>query len=627
MADQVLTLSVKVNAETGQLEVVGKQLGGIATESKKAEKGFSDLSKSIGGLVTVGALAAFFKSAVQGAEEENQALRRLKFSVEAAGQSFEKAQGQIQTWAQGVQQATRFTDGQAIETMGRFVRVTGDITQAQKASQLAMSLSVATGKELGATTDILTNLINKNERGVAMARKEFGALIAGAENGQQVLDILSQKFGDAATKEEGFSQATASLSNNWNEFKDNIGNALIPGLTGLVGWLNKGVDAITAVGDVLAANAAIIFTTVQGVANAIKALLRRDFSVIDNIARETWEKIKNITVETGEMIRGEFDKTTQAHAVHADTRVQATTRQTEAEAEALRKLKAEEQADMERALAMAEQLDQQILAMDQSTIQQKMALLDAEKQARDRKISTEIKDENRKNALLAQSNQLYLKKKQELEKAEVAMKKAASGQIIDDALQTLSIINSMQSGHTKAQVTRARVILALEKAIAIARLWAAEAGKGVVGIALASAGTAVLVAQFAQQSKSIGDAAKMADQGSSEFSVSREGPFDETWTNTVRDGSGGTGQSGGVGMGGGSGFSGGGGGGGGGGGAGTIINIGPTTVHFAADSVDVNNIDMIARRIGEAVSRGNVEAAQMALALYRSGQKQEGLAR
>ncbi len=67
--------------------------------------------------------------------------------------------------------------------------------------------------------------------------------------------------------------------------------------------------------------------------------------------------------------------------------------------------------------------------------------------------------------------------------------------------------------------------------------------------------------------------------------------------------------------------------GGGGGGAGTIINIGPTTVHFAADSVDVNNIDMIARRIGEAVSRGNVEAAQMALALYRSGQKQEGLAR
>ncbi|HNF58458.1 MAG TPA: hypothetical protein PLN89_02655, partial [Elusimicrobiota bacterium] len=185
MADQVLTLSVKVNAETGQLEVVGKQL-------EKAERGFSDLSKSIGGLVTVGALAAFFKSAVQGAEEENQALRRLKFSVEAAGQSFEKSQGQIQTWAQGVQQATRFTDGQAIETMGRFVRVTGDITQAQKASQLAMSLSVATGKELGATTDILTNLINKNERGVAMARKEFGALIAGAENGQQVLDILSQ---------------------------------------------------------------------------------------------------------------------------------------------------------------------------------------------------------------------------------------------------------------------------------------------------------------------------------------------------------------------------------------------------------------------------------------------------
>ena len=75
MADQVLTLSVKVNAETGQLEVVGKQLGGIATESKKAERGFSDLSKSIGGLVTVGALAAFFKSAVQGAPMRKLEIR------------------------------------------------------------------------------------------------------------------------------------------------------------------------------------------------------------------------------------------------------------------------------------------------------------------------------------------------------------------------------------------------------------------------------------------------------------------------------------------------------------------------------------------------------------------------
>ena len=625
MADQGLTLSVKVNAETGQLEVFGKQLGGIATESKKAERGFSDLSKSIGGLVTVGALAAFFKSAVQGAEEENQALRRLKFSVEAAGQSFEKSQGQIQTWAQGVQQATRFTDGQAIETMGRFVRVTGDITQAQKASQLAMSLSVATGKDLGAATEILTNLINKNERGVAMARKEFGALIAGAENGQQVLDILSQKFGDAATKEEGFSQATASLSNNWNELKDNFGNAVIPVLTTLTDWMNKGVDGIRAVGDAIAANAAIIFTTVEGVANAIKALLRRDFGVIDNIARETWEKIKNITVETGEMIRGEFDKTTQAHAVHADTRVQATTRQTEAEAEASRKLQEEKERDAERALAMAEQLEQQILAVNQNTLDQKMALLNAETDANRRKIQTEIQDTRQKENLLGQLDRLHLKRTQELQKAEVIVKREAAFKIVEDALQTLSIINSMQSGHTKAQVTRARVILALEKAIAIARLWAAEAGKGVVGIGLAAAGTAVLVAQFAQQSKAIGDAAKIANEGNNEFSVSREGPFGENWTETVTSGNGSTGQSGGVGTGGGSGFSGGGG--GGGGGAGTIINVGGVVVNFSADSVDINNVDMVARRLGEAVKRGTTDAIQLAQAVYTAGEKNSGVAR
>lgn len=623
MADQVLTLSVKVNAETGQLEVVGKQLGGIATESKKAERGFSDLSKSIGGLVTAGALAAFFKSAVQGAEEENQALRRLKFAVEASGKSFENAQGQIQTWAQGVQQATRFTDGQAIETMGRFVRVTGDLTQAQKASQLAMSLSVATGKDLGTSTEILTNLINKNERGVAMARKEFGALIAGAENGQQILDILAEKFGDAATKEEGFSKETASLSNNWDEFKDNIGNAVIPLLTKLTSWLNTGVNGLRAVGDAVAANAAIIFTTVEGVASAIKAILHRDFGIIDNIARDTWEKIKNITVETGESIRGEFEKTTQAHAVHADTRVQVTTRQTEAELAEFKKLNDERERDLARAAAMAEQLEMQILSVTQNTYAEKQALLDAETVANRRKIESEIRDTQRKEGLLAQLDKLHLKRTQELQKAEVIIKRDAAFKVVEDALQTLSIINNMQSGHTKAQVTRARVILALEKAIAIARLWAAEAGKGVVGVALASAGTALIAAQFAQQSKAIGDAAKIADQGDKEFSISSPGPNGETWTETVKSGDGSTTQSGGVV----DTRTGGWAAGGGGGGAGTVINVGPTTVHFSADSVDVNNIDMIARRIGDAVSRGNVEAAQMALALYRSGQKQEGLAR
>lgn len=629
MADQKIELTVRVNSETGQLDVVSQKLKDLGQDSEKAGKqvagasaGFKDLGKALGGLATAAAIGAFFKSAVQGAEEENQAMRRLKFAVEAAGQSFQDSQKQINAWAQGIQAATRFTDGQAIETMAKFVRVTGDTTKAQKASQLAMSLSVATGKDLATTTDTLTNLINKNERGVMMARKEFGAFIGGAENGQQVLDVLSAKFGDAALKEEGFSKETSSLSNNWNELKDTVGNAVIPVLTVLVGWLNKGVDSIRAVGDALGTLAALIFTTFEGVGRAVVALVKRDFGSIENIAKETWGKIQSITVESGDMIRQEFDKTTAAHAVHSDTRVQQTVARSAQEIAEEKKLNDEKEAEAQRALAMAEALDIQLLSLNQDTLEQKKQLLNAETQAQRTKINKEISDARAKESLLAQLDKVHAARVVQLTKAESIIKRDAAFKVVEDTLETLSIINSMQSGHTKAQLARARVILALEKAVAIARLWSAEAGKGAVGIAIASAGTAVLVAQFAQQSKALGEASKMSD-GSQEFKTSLDLGNGQTFSDTTTTGgsSSGSTTSGGV-----SSLGSSGGGSSGGGGGSTIINVGGVTVQFTADSVDLSSVEVVARRLGEEVLRRTTEGVHLAVAIRNVGEANKNLA-
>jgi len=108
MADQKIELTVRVNSDTGQLDVVSQKLKAIGADSEKAGKqvagageGFKSLGKALGGLATAAAIGAFFKSAVQGAEEENQAMRRLKFAVEASGQSFQDSQKQINAWAQG----------------------------------------------------------------------------------------------------------------------------------------------------------------------------------------------------------------------------------------------------------------------------------------------------------------------------------------------------------------------------------------------------------------------------------------------------------------------------------------------------------------------------------------------
>lgn len=627
MADQKLELTVRVNSDTGQLDIVSQKLRTLGQDAEKASSsaktagaGFSDMAKAIGGIASAGAVAAFFKSAVQGAEEENQALRRLKFAVEAAGGSFKDAQGQIQQWAQGIQAATRFTDGQAIDTMARFVRVTGDNVQAQKASQLAMSLSVATGKDLATTTDILTNIINKNERGIAMAKKEFGAFIGGAENGQQVLNILAARFGDAAMKEEGFSKATSSLSNNWNELKDTVGNAVIPMLTVFVGWLNKGVDATRAIGDALAAVAATALISAESIGKAVLAVARRDFGSLAGIAKDAWVQIDAITASASESIRQEFEKTAAAHSVHADAMVEVTRARSAAELAEEKKANDERVADMERVAQMTAEIERQILAMNQDTLQQKMALLNAETSDQRDKINREIVSERGKEQVLAQLDRAHAARVIALNKAEAKAKRETAFKVVEDTLQTLSIINSMQTGHTRAQVARARILLALEKAIAIARLWSAEARNGLPGIAIASAGTALIAAQFAQQSKAIGQAASMSD-GTTEFKSSTDLGNGQTFSEVSTSGA--TSVSGGVAAGravapaaa------------GGGGGPTNIINVGGVVVNFSAGTVDLSQLDVILRRIADEVLRGTTAGVQLAIAVRTVGEQNAGVAR
>lgn len=626
MADQKLELTVRVNSDTGQLDIVSQKLKTLGQDAEKAGAsakttgaGFADMAKAIGGIASAGAVAAFFKSAVEGAEEENQALRRLKFAVEAAGGSFKDAQGQIQQWAQGIQNATRFTDGQAIDTMARFVRVTGDTVQAQKASQLAMSLSVATGKDLATTTDVLTNIINKNERGIAMAKKEFGAFIGGAENGQQVLGILAARFGDAAMKEEGFSRATSSLSNNWNELKDTVGNAVIPMLTVFVGWLNKGVDATRAVGDALAAVAATALISAESIGKAVLAVARRDFGSLAGIAKDAWVQIDAITASASESIRQEFEKTASAHAVHTDTMVKVTQARTAAELAEEKKSNDERVADLERVAQMTGEIERQILAMNQDTLQQKMALLDAETNAQRDKINREIISERGKEQVLAQLDRAHAARVLALTKAEALAKRETAFKVVEDTLQTLSIINSMQTGHTRAQVARARILLALEKAIAIARLWSAEAGKGIAGVAIASAGTALIAAQFAQQSKALGQAASMSD-GTTEFKSTTDLGNGQSFSEVST--SGGAAVSGGVAAG----RPGAPAAGGGAGGT-NIINVGGVVVNFSAGSVDISQLDTILRRIADAVLRGTTEGVQLAIAVRTVGEQNAGVAR
>jgi len=666
MADKTLQLTVKVNSDTGKLEVLGAEMGKLGQKTKESADQFGSLSKALGSVVTAGAIIKFFKDSVAAAEEETQAINRLKLALESSGVSWRTASGSVQQWANEIQKATRFSDTDAYNAVGKLVRITGDLTQAQKASQLSMSLAVATGKSLGETTQLVTDLINKNSRGVMTARKEFGDLIPATASAQQALDALVQKFGDAAVKEDSLTQKAASLKNQFGDLMEQVGNGVTPVIEKLIHFASNGIKVFQQFALQLADAGAQALAYSEAIAAGVYAIVRGRFKDIERIKQDLSVKLQAIEEETVAATGQIWQEQANTFKSLSNERIAVTQNQSKEEATEYAKLQEEKrkedekrareheaklqeekrkedekrarehEADLQRAIELTSQMEQQILSIEANSYESKKRLLDAETADQRRQINSTIKDQTAKQKALSTLDTLHLKRSHALALAETKINREKALDAVETGLQALSIINSMQSGHTKAQVTRARVILALEKSIAIARLWAAEAGKGLAGIGMAAAGTALIVAQFAQQSRAIGDAAKVADQGSQEFKV--ETPLGNGGTLIeTSGGSSGAGSS--------AATSTGGAGGattsptapiGGGGGVGTpaavpvgggsTVNVGGITVNLDIQSLDMSSTEVVMRKIREAVLSGAVEGIKMAVALQNAADKNSGLA-
>lgn len=269
MAEQKLELTVQVNSETGQLEVVQGKLAATGRAAESASGSFSGLSKSgkelLGALGLVASSAGiikFFADSVKQAEEETQAIRRL---TAAFGESAES----VKAWGQTIQQTTRFSDSQAIGAVEKLARVTKDLSQAQAAAKLAMDISVSSGRDLAAVQELLFDLINGNNRAIIQARNEFGSLINKTDTTQQAIDKLIQKFAGAAEQEQSLTSESAKLQHAIEDLQKQIGGALNPGLTTMVGWLEKGVGFVQKMGVGLA-TLGVIAVDPKNFENAIK---------------------------------------------------------------------------------------------------------------------------------------------------------------------------------------------------------------------------------------------------------------------------------------------------------------------------------------------------------------------
>lgn len=517
MADQKIQLTVQVNAETGQLEVLGAKLGETSSKAKDAANSFGNLTAQAGSLLrsmlpfaTAAGVIAFFTDSVKGAEEQNEAFRRLQFTIEGTGKSWEANRKQVELWTNAVSNSTRFSDTDAITTLEKFTRVTGNLSQAQSASVLAMNLSVASGKDLGETMSLVTDLLNGNERALIGVKREFSNVAGSAKTTQEALDLLTRGYQNNAIGAEGLTDSSAKLRNAFGQFKDVVGNALIPALTVIIDKTTQAVQQFEKFGAVFAS-----------LWKSEVALFRGEFSkAIDELKNQMPAALDEIEQrKTASLAAGENERLIVTRAA-LDKR-----KHEEEQAQLDREQKLRE--NNQKISTMEAQLDREIASMKQQGLARDKSMFDAEVNARKIAIDKDIKGEKQKQEMLAKLRDFEKAGTQKLSIDQTKIKQEYALQVADLAIQTLQTLNSLGDTGSKAERTRAKALLLLQQSVAIG--WAvvaaakatAETANPAIGAALLAGQIALIAAQTAAGFQRIDQAANQEKSGLSGITVNQ----------------------------------------------------------------------------------------------------------
>lgn len=528
-ADQTLSLSIKVNTDTGALEVLGAKFKETADAGASAESSFAGLTKGAGELLaafgitaSIGAFISFLKEAVSQATADEEAMHRLQFAVEAQGNSWNQAKGQIKLWSEAIQEQTRFSNTEALDSLGKLSTATTSVAQAQQATQVAMGLSVAKALPLNEAVDLMRGLMMGNQRSIMLAHRELGSFTDGATTAQGILAALNKHFADLAITETGTAKAQLQFKNAWDDFLKMAGNALLPtlasilhGLTTLMGQTEKWA-VVTKDAFMVSLEAAKLFARVSldvlsgswrdAYTDAVKS--KNNLVALWDV---TAKQFTDIESKKTQVYNTELDKRTALDAQQAPRDIAKDKERYDKLAENMRK----EVVDRRNANLTVEKLEdemsKQIEALGVQTYDKKLKVLDAEVAAKRDAIEKMKLMETQKTELIGKLGDWEIAKKKALAEEEAQLNVSRAFQTADVALQTLVTLNNMGEQGSAAEKTRAIALMALQQAVAIGWVWVGVA-KGVgeasiwsapAAVALGAAQTALLIAQFASQVQAI----------------------------------------------------------------------------------------------------------------------------
>jgi hypothetical protein len=309
MAD-IRTLKLQLLADTAQFQTgLNKAQDDTQNFSSKVGSFVSSAAKAFVGLATAVGTAAFAigVSSVKAAIEDEQAQRNLAKTLENVIGATKNQTAAVEDYITKQSLSLGVSDDKLRPAYARLIRSTKDTTETQKALNIAMDISSATGKDLDTVAAALGKAYDGNTA-------SLGKLGLGIDS-----TILKSGDMDAITKElgktfKGFAEQEANTVEGQfrriglavNEAKESLGAALLPILEKIAGFVNtEVVPAIQGLVDGLTGKESIREATIKAGGNV--NLLNDDLNDANESGRNLGEALRELAASIGLVGTGSSD--------------------------------------------------------------------------------------------------------------------------------------------------------------------------------------------------------------------------------------------------------------------------------------------------------------------------------
>lgn len=227
-----------------KLTAIEGSLQKTAREAKSAQSSFTDLAKSVGGLVATyvsfRSIGGFLKGAIDESLDGARVMAQVAVNVKNAGLEFQALKPQFEEAGRSALNFG-FSAEDSMMSLSRFTLITKDFAQAQNLSNIAMDLARSKNISLADATQqvvLLTQGSTREMRNLGIQLDENATI---ADNLRAVQDQL-------AGSTEAFAETSAGkleiLNVQWQEMKQQVGDEMVGSISDLAGVVQSNLPAI-----------------------------------------------------------------------------------------------------------------------------------------------------------------------------------------------------------------------------------------------------------------------------------------------------------------------------------------------------------------------------------------------